>query len=108
MTEEHSINKVVKPPRIMYTKCGLVMDKWSHAMLTRSDPSRCRLPGWWWVLPNQSVCLNESLYRQHARPRDVCGGRSASSGQDGGAEARVSQWQSERESEQESVVCGEE
>jgi hypothetical protein len=33
ITEEHSMNRLVKPPRITYTKCGFVMERWSHAIV---------------------------------------------------------------------------
>jgi len=36
MKEEHNIKSEVKPPRMMYTKCGLLIERWSHMM-------RCRI-----------------------------------------------------------------
>jgi hypothetical protein len=33
MTEEQSMNREVNPPRMIYTKWGLVMERCSHAMV---------------------------------------------------------------------------
>jgi hypothetical protein len=33
ITEEHNINSVVKPPKMIYTKCGLLIERWSHAIV---------------------------------------------------------------------------
>jgi len=33
MKDEHNMNSEVKPPRIMYTKCGLLIERWLHAIV---------------------------------------------------------------------------
>ena len=50
ITEEHNMNSVVKPPKMMYTKWGLLTERWSHAMVFVGSTVRCRLSGLWWAV----------------------------------------------------------
>jgi hypothetical protein len=31
---EHNMNRLVKPPRIMYARCGLLIESCSHTMMS--------------------------------------------------------------------------
>uniref|UniRef100_A0A1Y1JX96 Uncharacterized protein n=1 Tax=Photinus pyralis TaxID=7054 RepID=A0A1Y1JX96_PHOPY len=71
MKEEQSMNSDVKPPRMIYTKCGLVISSCSQAILVVVCAAKDRLN--WWCICRDSEEFSQPQIPEPRRPSHVQG-----------------------------------